>query len=175
VKTAWPTWAFQPARPKQGSSLALHRRVAHRPNPADWRRVAGEGGAREQAPEVRVPIWGIGGGGAHCGGLAAVKQVGGGEPAMAGRRRGGEHRLGVCGAAVSSGGGRCGEGGACRWPEVALDGRVTSVTEGGGRLGASTVSCGGRWLSGQVGMAQRRTIAVQGGQCFCVWSRDVQR
>jgi hypothetical protein len=34
--------------------------------------VAGEGGTRELAPEVRVPIWGISGGGAHRGGLAAV-------------------------------------------------------------------------------------------------------
>jgi hypothetical protein len=86
--------------------------------------VAGEGGAREQAPEVRVPIWGIGDGGAYRGGLAAATQVSGVEPATVGRRRGGERRLRVCGGAVSSGGGRCGDGGARRWPEVALDGRA---------------------------------------------------
>jgi hypothetical protein len=51
--------------------------------------VAGEGGGRELAPEVRVPIWGMDGGGAHCGGLAAVKQVSGGEPVTTSRRRGG--------------------------------------------------------------------------------------
>jgi hypothetical protein len=102
----------------------------------------------EQALEVRTPIWGIGGGGAHHGGLAAAMQVGSGEPATVGRKRGGEHRLGVHGAAVSSGRGHCGDGGAHRWPEVALDGKAVSTTEGGGRLGASTVSCGRRWLSG---------------------------
>jgi hypothetical protein len=77
--------------------------------------VGGKGGARELVPEVRVPIWGIGGGGAHRGGLIAAKQIGGGELATAGQRRGGERRLRVCGAAVSSGGGRCGDGGARRW------------------------------------------------------------
>jgi hypothetical protein len=63
--------------------------------------MAGEGGAREQAPEVGVLIWGIGGGGAHCGGLTAATQVGGGEPAMIGWRSGGERWLGVCGAEVA--------------------------------------------------------------------------
>jgi hypothetical protein len=62
-----------------------------------------------------------------------MMQVGGGEPARAGRRSGGERRLGVHGAAVSSGRGRCGEG--------------------GGRLGASMVVCGGRWLNGWLGVA----------------------
>jgi hypothetical protein len=109
--------------------------------------VAEEGDAREQAPEVRVPIWGIGGGGAHRGGLTAAMQVGGGESAMAGQRRGGERRLRVRGAAASLGGGRCGDRGARRWLEVALDGRAASATEGGGRLGALTVACGGRWFS----------------------------
>jgi hypothetical protein len=61
----------------------------------------------------------------------AVTQVGGGEPATVGRRRGGEHQLVVRGAAVSLGGGRCGDGGARQWPEVALDGRAASATEGG--------------------------------------------
>jgi hypothetical protein len=164
VKTAWPTWAFQPARPKQGSSPVLHRCAVRRLNPADRRRVAGEGGAREQALEVRVPIWGIGSGGAHCGGLVVVKQVSSGEPVTAGWRRGGERRLGVHRAAVSSGGGRCSDGGARRWPEVALDGRVASPTKGGGQLSASTISCGGRWLSGQLGVVQRRTRAVRGGR-----------
>jgi hypothetical protein len=42
------------------------------------------GDARELALEVRVPIWGIRSGGAHRGRLAAMKQIGGGEPAMAG-------------------------------------------------------------------------------------------
>jgi hypothetical protein len=55
--------------------------------------VARGGGARELALEVGVPIWGIGSGWAHRGGLAAVKQVGGGEPVMVGRRRGGGRRL----------------------------------------------------------------------------------
>jgi hypothetical protein len=50
--------------------------------------------------EVKVLIWGIGSGGAHRGGLAAAKQVGGGEPATADRRRGGGHRLGVHGVEV---------------------------------------------------------------------------
>jgi hypothetical protein len=92
---------------------------------------------------VRVPIWGIGGGGAHRGGLTAVTQVSSGEPGTAGQRRGGERRLGVRGAVVSSGGGRCGDGGARRWPEVALDGRVASAIEGGGWLSASMIACGG--------------------------------
>jgi hypothetical protein len=56
--------------------------------------VAGEGGARELALEVRVPIWGLGGGGFHRGGLTAMKQVDGGEPVTAGRRRGGGPGLG---------------------------------------------------------------------------------
>jgi hypothetical protein len=137
--------------------------------------VAGEGAARELAPEVRVPIWGTGGGGAHRGGLAVAKQIGGGEPATAGQRRGGECQLGVCGLAVSSGGGRCGDRGAYRWPEVALDGKAASATEGGGRLGASMVSCGGWWLSGRLGMAQRRTRVVRGGRRFGAWSRGVRR
>jgi hypothetical protein len=94
--------------------------------------VAGEGGARELAPEVRVSIWGIGGGGAHRGGLAAAMQVSCGDPATAGRRRGGECRLKDRGAAVSSGGGRCGDGGARRWPEVALNRKVAMTTVGGG-------------------------------------------
>jgi hypothetical protein len=59
---------------KQGSPPFLHRRTAHRPNPADRRRVAREGGAKELAPEVRVLIWCIDSRGAHRGGLAAVKQ-----------------------------------------------------------------------------------------------------
>jgi hypothetical protein len=63
--------------------------------------MAGEGGAREQAPDVRVLIWGIGGRGAHCGGLTAATQVGGGEPAMIGWRSGGERWLGVRGAKVA--------------------------------------------------------------------------
>jgi hypothetical protein len=57
--------------------------------------VAGEGGARELALEVRVLIWGIGGGGAHRGALTAVKQVGGGEETAASRSRG--HRRGLSG------------------------------------------------------------------------------
>jgi hypothetical protein len=112
---------------------------------------------------VRVPIWGIGGKGAHRGGLTVVKQVGGGGPAMAGQRRGGGRRLGVRGVAVSSGGGLCGDGGACRWSEVALDGKAASASEGGSQLSASTVSCSGRWLSSRLGVAQRRTRAVHGG------------
>jgi hypothetical protein len=40
--------------------------------------VAEERGAREQALEVRVPIWGIGGKEAHRGGLTVVTQVSGG-------------------------------------------------------------------------------------------------
>jgi hypothetical protein len=54
----------------RGAPPIPHWRVAHRLNPVDRRRVAGEGGARELALEVRVPIWGISGGGAHRGGLA---------------------------------------------------------------------------------------------------------
>jgi hypothetical protein len=53
--------------------------------------LAGKGGAKELTPEVRVPIWAIGGRGAHRGGLAAAKQIGGGEPVTVVRRRGGEH------------------------------------------------------------------------------------
>jgi hypothetical protein len=115
--------------------------------------VVGEGGTRERTLEVRVPIWGICGREPHRGGLAAVKQVDGGEPTTAGQRRGGGHRLGVRGAAVSSSEGLYGDGGARRWPEVALDGKVASANEGGGRLRASTVPCGGHWLSGQLGVA----------------------
>jgi hypothetical protein len=113
---------------------------------------------------VRVPIWSIFGGGAQHGGLAVVMQVSGGEPAMAGWRSSGEHRLVVRRAAVSSGGGHCGDGGAHRWSEVALDRRAASATEGGSQLGASMVACGGRWLSGRLGVAQRHTRAVRGGQ-----------
>jgi hypothetical protein len=109
-----------------------HRRVARRPNPIDRRRVAGEGGARELALEVRIPIWGIGSRGTHCGRLVKVKQVGGGEPVTAGRRRGGGRRLGVRGAAVSSGRGNFGDGGARRSSEVVLDGKAASANEGGG-------------------------------------------
>jgi hypothetical protein len=85
--------------------------------------VAEEGGVRDLALEVRVLIWGKGGRGAHWGGLAVVKLVGGREPAMAGRRRGGECWLRVRRAAVSSGGCRCGDGGARRWSEVRSTGR----------------------------------------------------
>jgi hypothetical protein len=130
---------------------------------------------RELTPEVRVLIWGMGGGGAHHGGLTAAMQVGGGEPVMASRRRGGERQLGVCGEAVSSGGGRCGDGGARQWPEVALDGMAASATKGGGRLGASTVACGGRWLSDRLGVPRRHTRTVWGGRCFGAWNRGVQR
>jgi hypothetical protein len=174
VKAAWPTWAFRSARPKQGSSPIPHRCAAHRPNLADRWRVAGEGGARELAPEVGVLIWGIGGRGAHRGGPTTAKQVGGGEPVTAGQRRGGGRRLGVHGAAVSSSGGRCGDGGACWWPEVVIDGKATSASEGGGRLGASTVPCGGRWLSGRLGVAQRHMRVVRGGQCFSPSSRGAR-
>jgi hypothetical protein len=137
--------------------------------------VAGGGGAKELAPEVSIPIWGIGGGGAHHGGLTTAKQVGGGEPAMAGWRSGGRRRLRVCAAAVGSGGGRCSDGGAHRWPEVALDGKAASATEGGSRIGASTVSYDGQWLSGRLGVVQRRSRAVCGGQHFDAWSRGVRR
>jgi hypothetical protein len=40
--------------------------------------VVREGGVRELALDVRVPIGGIGSGGAHRGRLVAMKQVGGG-------------------------------------------------------------------------------------------------
>jgi hypothetical protein len=140
------------------------RSLKHIWNPADQRRVAGEGGARELALEMRTPIWGIGSGGAYRGGLTAVKQDGGGESATAGRRRGGGCRLGVRGAVVSLSGGRCGDGGACQWLEVALDGKATSANEGGGRLGASMVPCEGQWLSDRLGVAQRSTRVVRGGQ-----------
>jgi hypothetical protein len=73
----------------------------------------------ELAPKVRVPIWDIGGGGAHRGGLAVAKQDSSGELVMAGRRRGQERWLEVHGAAVSSGSGRCG---GARW-EGSLDNR----------------------------------------------------
>jgi hypothetical protein len=137
--------------------------------------VAREGGAWELAPEVRVLIWSIGSGEAHRGGLMAAKQVDGGEPATAGRRRGGGRWLGVRGAAVSSGGGCCGDGGAHRRLEVALDGKAVSATEGGGRLGASIVSYDGRWLSGRLGVAQRRTRMVRGGRRFGAWSRGARQ
>jgi hypothetical protein len=137
--------------------------------------VAGEGGVRELTPEVRVPIWGIGSGGAHRGGLTVVKQVGGGEPVTTGRRRGGERRHRVRGVAVSSGGGRCVNRGARLWLEVALDGEAASTTEVGGRLGASTVTCCRRWLSGRLGVVQRRTREVRGGRCFGAWSSGARR
>jgi hypothetical protein len=93
---------------------------------------------------VRVPIWGIGSRGAHHGGLAAVKQVGGGESMTAGQRRGGGHRLGIHGATVSSSGGHCGGGGARRWPEEDGAGEVLMAKEGSRhRLGWSTRRCGG--------------------------------
>jgi hypothetical protein len=57
--------------------------------------VAGEVGARELALEVRVPIWGIGSREAHRGGLAVVKQVGGGEEMVANQSRG--HQWGPSG------------------------------------------------------------------------------
>jgi hypothetical protein len=71
-------------------------------------------------------------------------------------------------------GGRCDDGGACRWSKVALDGRAASATEGCGRLGALTVACGGRWLNGRLGVAQRHTRVVWGGGCFGAWSNGVQ-
>jgi hypothetical protein len=126
--------------------------------------VAGEGGARELALEVRVLIWCIGSRGAHCGGLAAAKPVSGGETTTAGRRSDGGHQLEVRAAVVSSGRGRYGDRGARQWPKVALDGKAASANEGDGRLGASMVPCGGQWLSGRLGMAQRRTRTVRGGQ-----------
>jgi hypothetical protein len=57
--------------------------------------VAGEGGARELALELRVSIWGIGGRGAHRGGLTVAQQVDGGEETAASRSRG--HRWGPSG------------------------------------------------------------------------------
>jgi hypothetical protein len=76
---------------------------------------------------------------------------------------------------VSSGGGHCSDGGAHRWPKVALDGKAASAIEGAGQLGASMVSCGGRWLSGRLGVAPRRTRAVRGGQHFGAWSRGARQ
>jgi hypothetical protein len=67
---------------------------------------------------------------------------------MAGRRGGGGRWLEVHGVAVSLGRDCCSDGGAHRWLEVVLDGKAASASEGGGRLGASTDSCGGRWLRG---------------------------
>jgi hypothetical protein len=113
--------------------------------------------------------------GAHHGRLAAVKQVDGGESATVDQRRAGGRRLRVRGSAVSSGGGRYGDGGARRWPEVTLDGKAASENEGGGQFGASTVPCGGQWLSGRLGVAQRGTKAVRGGQRFGTWSRGARR
>jgi hypothetical protein len=105
--------------------------------------VVRKGGAGEVALEVRVPIWGIGSGGAHRGGLAGVKQVGGGEPTTTCQRRGGGHRLGVHGAAVSSSGGRCGGRGVHQLPEEAGAEEVLTTEEGSRRrLGQSTRRCG---------------------------------
>jgi hypothetical protein len=59
VKVVWPTWAFRPGA-KLGNPPIPHSHAAHRPNLADWRRVAGGGGARELALEVGALIWGIG-------------------------------------------------------------------------------------------------------------------
>jgi hypothetical protein len=101
---------------------------------------------------------------AHRGGLTTAKQVGDAEPAMAGRRKGGGRRLRVRGAAVSSGRGRCGDRGARRWSVVALNGKAASANEGGGWLGASTVPCGGWWLSDRLGVAQRCMRVVRGDQ-----------
>jgi hypothetical protein len=56
---------------------------------------------------------------------------------------------------------------------VALNGKVT-LANGGGQLGASIVPCGGRWLSGRLGVAQRRMRVVRGGQRFGSWSRGVR-
>jgi hypothetical protein len=94
-------------------------------------------------PGGESPDLGIADGGAHRGGLTVAKQIDGGEPATAGRRRGGERRLGVCGAAVSSGGGRCSDRGAHRWAEVV-----------------------GRWsrqLKEAAGSMLRRFLAADGG------------
>jgi hypothetical protein len=71
-----------PARDKTGERPIPP--LAHG-SPADRRRVAGEGAARELAPKVRVPIWCIGSRGAHRGRLAVAKQIGDGEPATVGR------------------------------------------------------------------------------------------
>jgi hypothetical protein len=170
----WPTWDFRPGT-KQGSTappLIPHRRVVRRPNLADRQRVAGGGGAKELALEVRIPIWCKGRGRAHLGGLAVVKQVGSGEPATAGWRRGGGCCLRVCGVVVSSDEGRCSDGGVCQWLEVALDRKAASANEGGGRLGASTGPSGGQWLSDRLGVVaiarcleQRRTM-----RCRAEWA-----
>jgi hypothetical protein len=174
MKADWPTWAFWLGM-KQGSST--HSPPARgslaesgRPAASGWvrrRQGASHGG---EGPDL-----GIGSGGAHRGGLAMVKQVGGGEPATAGQRRCGGRRLRVRGAVVSLGGGCCCDGGARRWSKVVLYGRATSENEGGGQLGASTVLCSGRWLRGRLGVAQRRTRVVHGGQRFGTWSRGKRR
>jgi hypothetical protein len=108
----------------------------------------------------------------------AAKQVSGGEPATAGRRRGGGRLLRVHGAVVSSGGGRCSDGGALRWPEVVLNGKAALATEGGGRLGAPTVPCEEQWLSDRLGVAQRCTKVHESGvrwPALDAWSKGGRR
>jgi hypothetical protein len=158
AKPTWPqpSWPSPQGLSARGRSRGVpipHRRVARQPNPEDRRQVAGEGSAKEVALEMMVPIWGIGDGGAHRGELVAAKQVSGGEPVMAGRRRGGGRWLGVRGAAVSSSGGRCGGRRARWWPEEAGAGEVLTAEEGSRRrLRWSTWRCGGltcRWRHAQ--------------------------
>jgi hypothetical protein len=87
---------------------------------------------------------------------------GGGEPATAGRRRGGELQLRVHGAAVSSGGGRCGDGGARRWP--ATGGRPQQPKEAAGSVLRQLLAADG---GSSAGLAWRRGTR---GRCGVVGS-----
>jgi hypothetical protein len=123
---------------------------------------------------VGNPIWGIGSGGAHRGGLTEVKQVGGWEPVTTGWRRDGGCWLRVRGAAVCSGGGHCGDGGARRWPEVALNGKAASAGEvEGGWPDALMIPYGGRrlnvvadlaWLQGTPGRCSVVSVLALGAE-----------
>jgi hypothetical protein len=82
--SAWGEIGESPQSPPARGSLAESGPAA----------VSGRGGgARELALKVGVSNWAIGSGGANRGKLAAVRQVGGGELVMAGRRRGRGHWL----------------------------------------------------------------------------------
>jgi hypothetical protein len=120
--------------------------------------VAGEGDALELALEVRVSIWGIGGGGAHRGRLAMAKQIGGVERRRQARvgvtvrvRAVGEDVLGGAVLRVGS-----------RWSEEGLSGLSTVAWFGWrGTAAMERRSSRGRWQGGPI--SSRRRCGARGG------------
>jgi hypothetical protein len=126
MKMVWPTWAFRPARLKQGRHCHGAGRRLRQPIPVSQRpRVGGEEG--EEHHRTRgTQIRGVGKVGAHRERSSTVTHSSGGQSTTIGRRGGGGRWLGGRGVAVSSNVGRGGEGipgERSEWPvcAVALD------------------------------------------------------